>query len=404
MPKALFFNVPAHGHINPSLPLVTELVRRGHDIRYYATESYRQRVTATGAAWFTYDARVEDDYFDGRGLDGTDPQKAAVNLLGTTRAILPDLLQITREAQPDYIIYDCMCPWGYFIGQIMKLPTVSSFSLLPLSPRLFLNWQVLRLLLPMLITGFRSGTEANRLASELGKQYGVKSLDRMTVLSAPGDLSISYSSSAFVPFADTLADSFRLVGWTLPETTADEPFVRDSERKLIYISLGTVANENIGFFKRSIEALAGTGYDVLISTGGRFEADQFGTLPDNISLKPWVPQPQVLQQAALFITHGGINSLHDALYYGVPLLVVPQQTEQTFNGIRVVDLAVGLMLRPQQVTVAAIRSSTEQLLSDNRYQTEAKRIGDSLRAAGGVARAVDEIEALLKRREVERHV
>lgn len=49
MPKALFFNVPAHGHINPSLPLVAELVRRGHEITYVITEDYRAKVEATGA-------------------------------------------------------------------------------------------------------------------------------------------------------------------------------------------------------------------------------------------------------------------------------------------------------------------------------------------------------------------
>ena len=49
MPKTLFFNVPAHGHINPSLPLVAELVQRGHEVTYFATESYRQRVADTGA-------------------------------------------------------------------------------------------------------------------------------------------------------------------------------------------------------------------------------------------------------------------------------------------------------------------------------------------------------------------
>ena len=48
MPKALVFSVPAHGHINPSLPLVKELVGRGHEITYFTTEDYRPRVEATG--------------------------------------------------------------------------------------------------------------------------------------------------------------------------------------------------------------------------------------------------------------------------------------------------------------------------------------------------------------------
>ena len=169
MPKALFFNIPAHGHINPSLPLVTELTRRGHAIRYYATEHYRQRIGDTGVEFCAY-KNIEDDYFEAKGLNGTIPQEAARALLKTTKAILPELIEITHQAQPDYILYDCMCPWGYFLTKIMKLPAVSSFSLLPLSPRLLRNWKVLRLFLPSLLKGFRSGMDASRLSNGLGKQ------------------------------------------------------------------------------------------------------------------------------------------------------------------------------------------------------------------------------------------
>lgn len=396
MSKALFFNIPAHGHINPSLPLVAELVKRGHKISYYATERYRERISRAGAKFFPYSS-VKDDYFEAKGLNGAIPQQAALALLTTTKAILPELIEITGKVRPDYILYDCMCPWGYFLAKIMKLPSVSSFSLLPLTPRFLFNRQVAALMIPALVKGFRSGTAANRLSNDLGKQYDVKPLDQMNVLSAPGDLSISYSSSAFVPFADSLADHFRLVGWTKQESATNEVFQHQSDRKLIYVSLGTVSNENLDFFKTCIAALGDSPYDVLISTGNSFEAGQFGTLPENIAVKSWVPQSQVIQQADLFVTHGGVNSVHDGLFCGVPLLVVPQQTEQTFNAIRVVELGAGLMLKNNQLTIDAVRSSAQEVLSNPSYKKEAQRIGERLRSAGGVKRAADEIESLLKR-------
>ena len=111
MPTALFFNVPAHGHVNPSLPLVTELVRRGHTITYFTTERYRADVEAAGALVQPY-AAMHDDYFAVRGLDGTQPWRAAYELITTAGAILPELLVFARDAQPDYILFDGMCPWG----------------------------------------------------------------------------------------------------------------------------------------------------------------------------------------------------------------------------------------------------------------------------------------------------
>jgi MGT family glycosyltransferase len=104
-----------------------------------------------------------------------------------------------------------------------------------------------------------------------------------------------------------------------------------------------------------------------------------------------------LQQAALFITHGGVNSLHEGLYYGLPLLMVPQQAEQTFNAMRVVELGAGLMLKPDEVLASTLLESATSLLTDEGYRAEARRIGDTFRAGGGVARAVDEIEGLVQR-------
>lgn len=395
MSKALFFSVPAHGHINPSLPLVAELVRHGHEITYFTSEAYRHRVADTGAIVQIY-AGVEDDYFEVRGLDGSIPQKAALALLTTTKTILPMLLEAVNEIKPDYILYDCMCPWGYFVAQVMGLPSVSSASLMPLSPRVMLNWRMLRLFLPMLAKGFGAGIEANRLSKELGRQYNVKPLTMMNILNAPGDLIISYSSAAYVPLAHTLPDNVKFVGWTTIENNSDEHFVHDSERPLIYVSLGTVINENKGFYELCIIALGGMPYEVLITTGGRFSPEQFGTLPENITIKSWVPQAQVLQQAALFITHGGLNSIHEGLYCDLPLLVVPQQTEQTFNAMRVVELGAGLMLEQDTVTVTAIRESVVQLLSVDHYEAQAQRLGETLRSAGGVTKAVDEIEKMMK--------
>jgi MGT family glycosyltransferase len=106
----------------------------------------------------------------------------------------------------------------------------------------------------------------------------------------------------------------------------------------------------------------------------------------------------VIKHAALFITHAGLNSVHDGLYFGVPLLLIPQQMEQYATAMRVVELGAGLMLQPEQVTAESIRTKAERLLSDPHFKTEAAHIGETFRNAGGMTRAVDEIEALLQKR------
>ena len=73
--KVIFFNVPTSGHVNPSLPLTRELVRRGVHVIYYLTEGYRQKIEGTGAEFRLYPTPVDDHLFD--GLDGSNPPETA---------------------------------------------------------------------------------------------------------------------------------------------------------------------------------------------------------------------------------------------------------------------------------------------------------------------------------------
>jgi MGT family glycosyltransferase len=135
----------------------------------------------------------------------------------------------------------------------------------------------------------------------------------------------------------------------------------------------------------------------MLTTGRRFDLDSFGPLPENIVLYPWLPQIAALKRAALFVSHGGLNSIHDGLYFGVPLLLCPQQEEQTLNSSRVVDLGAGLMLRKKHFTLENLQQAANQLLSDARFKENARALGETFRTAGGMKKAADEIEALLEK-------
>ncbi len=394
MAKAIFFNVPGHGHINPSLPLVRELVLNGHEITYFATELFRAQIEATGAAVQIY-PEVEDDYFEKRSLHGGVPQKVACSLLTTTEALLPYLLDTTRKIEPHYILYDGMCPWGYFVAQRLALPSVVSLALIPISPRAILDWRILRLIPPMILRETGNGIKANRLSQALGKSYNVRPLSMAEFLDVPGSLRLSYSIPDLVPFADTLPDNLHFVGWTMPGSVTDDPDVDNRKRKRIYISLGTVNNNDAPFFKACITAFTDTDYSVLITTGHRFSEEDFGLLPENIVVKQWVSQEQAIRQADLFINHGGVNSIYDSLYCGVPLFLIPQTIEQTFNALQVVDSGAGLSLKRSRLNAGVMRRNAEQILNDNQFHDAAKRIGKSLRDETRMSAAINEIENLI---------
>ena len=70
MATAIFFGLPAHGHTNPTLPIVAELVRQGEHIIYYSTEEFRPTIEATGADFRAYGGTFpfNEMFFDENGF------------------------------------------------------------------------------------------------------------------------------------------------------------------------------------------------------------------------------------------------------------------------------------------------------------------------------------------------
>lgn len=110
-------------------------------------------------------------------------------------------------------------------------------------------------------------------------------------------------------------------------------------------------------------------------------------------MRPYVAQLEVLPKVDLFITHGGMNSVHEGLMAGIPLLVVPQQQEQAIVAAQVARHDAGIVLAGTQISADAIRQAVQKILANrDAYREAARKLGDTFRAAGGAKRAVDEIE------------
>jgi MGT family glycosyltransferase len=388
--KVIVFNVPTSGHVDPSLPLAAELVNRGHEVIYYLTQAYRVRVEETGAK-YRETPGIPPDYFDAVSLQ-FNPVRLATQLLESTYTLLPHLTEVVAAEKPDYIIADAMCTWGHLTAAKAAIPIISSMSLIDVPPSYLPKsghlWQALALL-PRLLPWLKPLRTAMR---RLQKEYGIKFPSFTEIINAPGDLTLSYTSAQIFPQADKLMDTYLFIGPAIDTRPAPFPFEElDSERPLIYITLGTVFNNNPTFFQNCIEAFKDSAYQVVISLGRRLPVSQFEPLPSNFIICDYVPQFEILQRAALFISHGGVNSIHQALYHGVPLLIVPQQLEHALVSARMAELGAAIALR--QPTVKKLQQAAFRLLNDNAYRHQAETLGMGLKTAGGVSKAVDWLEA-----------
>lgn len=107
-----------------------------------------------------------------------------------------------------------------------------------------------------------------------------------------------------------------------------------------------------------------------------------------------VNQIQVLQNTDVFITHCGMNSVNESLYYGVPMVLFPQHSEQRLVAERAAELGAGIILKSHSPEV--IRKTVFQILENHMYKKNANKLADSLKESGGAKSAVDAIYTIIK--------
>ncbi|MFL5888821.1 MAG: nucleotide disphospho-sugar-binding domain-containing protein [Solirubrobacteraceae bacterium] len=333
--------MPVPGHVNPTLPVVRELVRRGHRVRYFTSDALRGAVAAAGAEVVSYGDAVGSKVMrPPRSFPGLARETIALG-----RVVLPSVLDELQADEPDLVVYDSMCTWGYEAVQHRR--------------------------------GFCfTATVA---------------LHPSFLVDAPADFvhrgehpTAVFTSRDFQPRPELFEGDVRWVGYP----PAGAPGL--AHRSLAYAALGTLFNERPEVFRAIGQALHGK----VVMAVGRADPGAIGPLPPRVRAVPWVDdQAALLRRARLFVSHGGMNSVSEALCAGTPLLVLPQTAEQAVNARRVAELGAGRMLCDDQPSANAIRAEAETVLASD-APARAAALGRTLAAPGPEA-AADAVEAAL---------
>jgi len=138
-----------------------------------------------------------------------------------------------------------------------------------------------------------------------------------------------------------------------------------------------------------LSAFANTDHQIILSAGHLVSIEDFGKLPENISVFSHVDQIAVLQNADVFISHCGMNSVSESLYFGVPLVMFPQTPEQSGVAERVNQLGAGIKLH--QPDASALLDGINKIFTDNTYQQNAAAISESFKRCPGAKGAADKI-------------
>lgn len=407
MAKYVFLNIPAFGHANVTFAVAQELVERGEDVVYYLTEEFREIVESTGATFRSYQPFMKPQ---SPVQTAALPASAAPNAEqpGTTVALKPmltrdnrddiyEMLERVRAEQPDFIIYDALHLWARSIAEALHVPAILTCPIFvaheqynPL--REHLNLLNGRVSLPLPIPPAALERIQAKI-NEMRTQYNLSSFDMRDFYTHAEPLNIVFMPRAFHPAGELFDERYVFVGPSLlpRQPSSAFPLEKLEGKKNLYISLGTVVNNHPDFFQLCFDAFGNELWQVVLAYGSRVDKAALGPAPANFLLSAYAPQPEILQRSSVFVTHGGMNSIMESLYYGVPLVVLPQTPEQIANAQRITELGLGVTLDFNHLTTDLLRQAVAHVYSNPIFLERVRAMQRTVREAGGYKRAADAI-------------
>jgi MGT family glycosyltransferase len=416
MSKYLFLDLPLYGHVNPTLAVVQELVKRGHHVSYYLPERFRSAIQATGARFCSYQSLINPQWvFDASSLT----QTFLALLVKESLHVLPQVLERIHAEQPDCLVYDHMCLWGHIVVQMLNVPAIAWYPFYVMNrPR----WPMQGPILTSSQPDETKRQETDR--AEINLRSVVQVPSRQSRLDVPDGISdqktdwenlceayqvpptglhgevaaqlfIVFLPKEWQPNGHLFDEHYLFVGPSIlaRHEESDFPFDHLSDTSpILYISQGTIFNNWPNFFKMCFEAFGEQPWQVVLSKGEQIDLAALGPVPDNFLVAPHVPQLEILSRTHVFLSHAGMNSTMESLYYGVPMVAIPHTIEQAMTTRRIAQMRLGVMLEKEAVNAATLREAVERVANDASFRQRAQIMQRIIRREpSGYQRAADAI-------------
>ncbi|MEU2894535.1 macrolide-inactivating glycosyltransferase [Streptomyces sp. NPDC006967] len=389
------FSIAAHGHVNPSLEVIRELVARGHRVTYAIPPLFAGKVAETGAEPRLWNSTLPgpDDDPEAWGttlLDNVEP------FLDDAVQALPQLIEAYEGDTPDLVLHDIASYPARVLAHRWGVPAVS------LSPNL-VAWD-----------GYEEEVAEpmweEPLRTERGQAYHARFrawLEENGITRSPEDFggrparSIVLIPRALQPNADRVDESVHsFVGACQGDRGTEGGWQRpDGAEKVVLVSLGSAFTKQPSFYRECVEAFAGLpGWHLVLQIGRHVDPAELGDVPGNVEVRSWVPQLTILRQADLFVTHAGAGGSQEGLATATPMIAVPQAVDQFGNADMLQGLGVARHVPADEANAEVLRAAALALVDDPEVARRLKDVQADMAGEGGTRRAADLIEAELPAR------
>jgi MGT family glycosyltransferase len=404
MANLLCYTSPARGHLFPTVPVLLEMVARGHDVSLMTLSAEVAAMRAAGLRTRPIDAAIEalthDDFGASSPAGALD--RAVRVFVARAEHEIPDLERAIATEHPDILLVDFNCwgaaavaersglPWALFMPYFLpwRLPGLPPFG--PgLAPRRDLLGRLRDVVMGKLVHGV-----VNRNLPALNAvraQVGLRALGHMTDAGRTAPRVLYYTAEPFEYACAARPSSVVPVGPCFWDPPADPPaWLARVSKPIVLVTCSTEFQDDGRLIDVALEALSDDDVFVVATTAGvdptRFRA------PANARVERFVPHGPILRQAAAVVCHGGMGVTQKALAAGVPVCVVPFGRDQLEVARHVEVAGAGTRLLPRKLTPSRLRAA---VAAARERRAGAERIAQAFRAAGGPPAAADALESLL---------
>jgi UDP:flavonoid glycosyltransferase YjiC (YdhE family) len=380
VPRFLIATKPADGHVNPALPVSRELVRRGHDVRWYTGSRFAERVESTGARHVPIERGIDLPEGPGPYLEARHPERASLRGLA---AVKFDLKHFFHEAAK-----------GEFADLTESLSR-SSVDVILADPASFGADRLLYSLTDSLLRDVSRFSD--RIRSELGLPPTGSALPDGILASC--DLLMQATAPEFEYPRRDLPAHVHFIGPLLPDPP--EHFAPPSwwdelggDTPVVLVTQGTARADLGELIQPTLEALAGESV-LLVVTLGDSDPAALGHVPSNARVESFLSYHHLLPQVDVMVTNAGYGGVQFALAHGVPLVAAGRSEEKAEICARIAWSGVGIDLRRHSPSPRAIRHAVGTVLKEPGYRARASAMAERFSAHDAPQAAADLLEGLV---------
>lgn len=395
--KILFANFPADGHFNPLTGLAKYLQAAGHDVRWYTSPTYKNKLAKLGIPFYPFQKAVDvsnndfDKAFPDRLKHKTQISRLKFDMINAFIKRGPeyyaDIQDIYQEFPFDLMVADVLFTGIPFVKELMRVP-ILSIGVMPLtetskdlppaglgmtpSNSFFgkIKQNILRTVSERLIFG-----EPRKVMYELFEQYKIPHNNDglFDVSIRKSDLLLQIGTPGFEYYRSDLGTNIRYIGALLPHSSAHHQRWTDNRlnryERVVLVTQGTVEKDIEKILVPTLRAFRNSDVLVVATTGGSGTEELRQRFPDdNFIIEDFIPFNDVMPYAHVYITNGGYGGVMLGIENKLPMIVAGLHEGKNEICARVGYFKLGINLKTEKPRPEDLRAAAEEIFTNNEYR------------------------------------